>query len=491
MPPAPASRVRALNPAPENPGGAYVLYWMTMNRRPGFNFALEHAAAAAARLGKPLLILEALRLGYAWASERTHAFILQGMAANAAAFAAGPARYFPYVETAPDAGKGLLAALAGRACLVVADDWPCFFLPRMLAAAARQVPAALLAVDSCGLSPLAATDRAYPSAFAFRRFLQKTLPGHLAAQPAADPLAGLRLPRLAGLPADIAQRWPAAPAAALAAEAGFLAGLPIDHAVSPAPIRGGFADGRAALDRFIAARLPHYLERDHPDAAASSGLSPWLHFGHVSAHEVFAAVSAAEGWSPARLGVKAAGKREGWWGLSPAAEAFLDQVVTWRELGFNFCARRTDHDQYASLPDWARATLAAAAGDRRPYLYRLDELERAATHDPLWNAAQRELVATGVMQGYLRMLWGKKILEWSPTPRAALAAMIELNNRYALDGRDPNSYSGIFWVLGRYDRPFARRPVFGQVRCMTSDSARRKLKLRAYLARWGPGGAGV
>ncbi|MFH1058447.1 MAG: deoxyribodipyrimidine photolyase [Pseudomonadota bacterium] len=494
MPPAPAMRVRALNRAlnlaPENPGGAYVLYWMTMQRRPGFNFALEHAAAAALRLGRPLVVLEALRLGHAWASDRLHAFILQGMAANAAAFAAGPALYHPFVETTPGAGKGLLAALAKRACLVVADDWPCFFLPRMLTAAARQVEAAgaaMVAVDSCGLMPLAATEREYPSAYVFRRFLQKTLPGHLAAFPAADPLAGLDLPRLAGLAEAITRRWPAAPAAALAAGPEFLAGLAIDHGVPPASARGGFVAGGAVLRKFIAENLPRYLERNHPDAAAASGLGPWLHFGHVSAHEVFAAVVAAEKWSPARLGVKANGKREGWWGMSPAAEAFLDQLVTWRELGFNCCARRPDYDQYASLPAWARATLEAAAGDRRPYTYRLDQLDRAATHDELWNAAQRELVATGVMHNYLRMLWGKKILEWSPTPQAALAAMIALNNRHALDGRDPNSYSGIGWVLGRYDRPFARRPVFGQVRCMTSDSARRKLRLKAYLARWAGG----
>jgi len=486
----PAIRLRSLNSRPVDPTGEWVLYWMTMQRRPGFNFALEHAVSEAARLGRPLVILEALRLGYARASERGHAFVLQGMAANARALAGRPVLYFPYVELEPDQGQGLLAALAQRACLVVADDHPGFFLPRMLAAAGRQVPVQLLAVDGCGLLPLMAASQAYPSAYAFRRFLQKQLPGHLAAFPAADPLAGRDLPRLAELPADIVQRWPAAPAAALAAAPEFLAGLPIDHTVPPVELSGGWRAAGERLETFLQDSLPRYLERNHPDAEAASGLSPWLHFGHISPHQVFAALARREAWGPQRLGAKPAGKREGWWGMSPPAEAFLDQLVTWRELGFNAARHLPDHDQYDSLPGWARQGLAAAAGDPRPYLYRLEQLRVAATHDELWNAAQRQLNQTGVMHNYLRMLWGKKILEWTASPQEALAVMLELNDRLALDGRDPNSICGIFWVLGRYDRPFGRHPVSGPLRPMTSASARRKLRLKQYLARWGGEGGG-
>lgn len=482
---APEIRLRSLNSQTVDPAGEWVLYWMTMQRRPGFNFALEHAASEAARLGRPLVILEALRLGYPRASERSHAFILQGMAANARALAGRPVFYFPFVETIPDQGKGLLAALAARACLVVADDHPGFFLPRMLAAAGRQIPVQSLAVDGCGLLPLAAAGQAYPSAHAFRRFLQKELPGHLAACPVPDPLAGLVLPRLAGLPAEITRRWPTAPAPALAAAPGFLAALAIDHSVPPAPLVGGWQAARQRLAAFLNHGLSRYLERHHPDAEAGSGLSPWLHFGHISPHEVFAALAARENWGPQRLGAKPAGQREGWWGMSPPAEAFLDQLVTWRELGLNAARHLPDYDQYESLPAWARQGLAAAAGDPRPFRYRLEQFRAAATHDQLWNAAQRQLNQTGVMHNYLRMLWGKKILEWTASPQEALAVMLELNDRLALDGRDPNSICGVFWVLGRYDRPFGRRPVSGPLRPMTSASARRKLRLRQYLARWG------
>jgi deoxyribodipyrimidine photo-lyase len=160
----------------------------------------------------------------------------------------------------------------------------------------------------------------------------------------------------------------------------------------------------------------------------------------------------------------------------------LDQLITWREVGFNMCARRKDYDRYAALPDWARQTLADHAADRREYVYTLAELENAQTHDPLWNAAQRELVVHGRMHNYLRMLWGKKILEWSATPQKAAAAMIHLNNKYALDGQDPNSYSGIFWTLGRYDRPWGpERPVFGKIRYMSSANTARKVRVKKYL----------
>jgi deoxyribodipyrimidine photo-lyase len=179
------------------------------------------------------------------------------------------------------------------------------------------------------------------------------------------------------------------------------------------------------------------------------------------------------------------GKRSGWWGLSADAEAFLDELVTWRELGLNFCAQRADYDRYESLPAWARATLERHARDRRPHVYALEQLERAQTHDELWNAAQNQLRVEGRIHNYLRMLWGKKILHWSASPREALAILIELNNKHALDGRDPNSYSGIFWTLGRFDRPWGpEREVFGTVRYMSSESTRRKLRVEDYVARW-------
>jgi deoxyribodipyrimidine photo-lyase len=284
--------------------------------------------------------------------------------------------------------------------------------------------------------------------------------------------------------AAIVTRWPPAPAALLDAGAP-LDGLPIDHEVRPGPLSGGPVAGARRLQAFLDAGLDGYLEaRDHPDLDAGSGLSPYLHFGHVAAHQVLEGVLTREGWTPERLSPRAIGAREGWWGLSPSAEAFLDQAITWRELGFNMSDKRADADQFDSLPPWAIATLEKHAADPREHLYSLDAFAAASTHDPLWNAAQRQLLTEGRLHNYLRMLWGKKILEWTRTPREALGIMVELNNKYALDGRDPNSASGIFWVLGRYDRPWGpERPVFGTVRYMSSENAARKLRVREYLRR--------
>jgi deoxyribodipyrimidine photo-lyase len=231
--------------------------------------------------------------------------------------------------------------------------------------------------------------------------------------------------------------------------------LPIDHSVRAVALRGCRRAGRKLLEVFMAARFTEYAsQHNQPDADAISGLSPYLHFGHISAHEIFTALAGREQWAPAALRRKPTGKREGWWNMSGAAEQFLDQLVTWRELGFNFAAHRDDYDRHESLPAWAQETLARHSIDRRDHRYSLRRFEQASTHDDLWNAAQRQLVQEGRIHNYLRMLWGKKILEWTPSPEKALEIMLELNNKYALDGRDPNSYTGIFWVVGRYGRPW-------------------------------------
>jgi deoxyribodipyrimidine photo-lyase len=485
----PALRIRACNHAAARADGGFVLYWMIAQRRASWNFALQRALEWAQRLGRPLLVLEALRCGYRWASDRLHRFVLDGMADNAAAFAAAGVAYHAYVEDAPDAGKGLLAALSATACVVVTDEFPCFFLPRMVAAAAELCPVLMEAVDGNGLLPLRAATAASPSAYAFRRFLQRELAPHLERFPAVEPLAGHRLPRLARIPAAIAARWPMAASDLLTGSAAALARLPIDHRVGVVATRGGAAAARARLRGFLDRDLARYVEsRNAVDDGAASGLSPYLHFGHMSAHQVVAEMLGREGWSPARLSGRHDGKKGGWWGASAAAEAFLDQMVTWRELGYVFAHLRPDHERYESLPPWARATLEAHAGDPREHRYTLAQFAAAETHDPLWNAAQTELLREGRMHNYLRMLWGKKILEWTAHPREALAVMIELNNRYALDGRDPNSSSGICWCLGRFDRPWApQRPVFGQIRFMSSASTLRKLRLKGYLATYGAG----
>lgn len=483
--PTPDIRVTPCNDSEINPDGEYVLYWMIAHRRLRHTFALERAAERAAALDLPLVIFEPLRVGYRWASDRMHRFILDGMGEHEAALADTTATYYPYVEPEAGAGEGLLAALAARAALVVTDDWPCFFIPRMVAAAASQVDVLVEMVDANGVLPLRAADRVYTTAYSFRRGLHKMLPAHLADTPMAHPLKLLPGRELADDALDdVLARWPrASPELLEQGNTDALAALPIDHSVpAVAETPGGWTAARARLDAFIADALAGYKDgRNDPSDDGASNLSPYLHFGHIGAHEVFAEVMATCGWTPDDVADKATGKREGWWNASEAAESFIDELVTWREIGFNLTHHTDDYDQFDSLPDWAKTTIAEHADDEREHVYTLQQFEDAETHDPLWNAAQTQLVRTGEMHNYLRMLWGKKIIEWTAHPSDALDVMVELNNKYALDGRDPNSYSGIFWCLGRYDRGWTERPIMGKLRYMTSASTRRKYKVDGYI----------
>lgn len=481
--PVPATRLRDANQAPLRRERAYVLYWMTAQRRLHDSFALDHAVWLTRELGKPLVVLEALRVAYPYASDRLHRFVLDGMADDVAEARDSRAVLHSYVETSPGEGSGLLEALAEDACVVVTDDHPSFFLPRMLAAAARKLDVRLVAVDGNGLLPMRLPTPVHRTAYAFRRELQKLLPPQLLHIPSERPLEALPPVPMARLDPAISARWPSSTEAELRAPS-LVASLPIDHSVPVVPGRvGGSREAERTLEAFVQTRLSRYLDRSSPDADATSGLSPYLHFGHVGAHRVFRAVVGSS-LERARLAPNG-GKREGYYGLDAARESFLDQLVTWRELGFHFALQVPENDRYASLPDWAKKTLDEHRHDPRPFLYDRATLARAATHDPVWNAAQRELLETGTMHNYMRMLWGKKILEWTSSPEEAFEIVLELNDRYALDGRDPNSYSGIGWVFGRFDRPWApKRPVFGSIRYMSSASALRKLDLERYLSRF-------
>jgi deoxyribodipyrimidine photo-lyase len=488
----PPLRVRSLNRKRVNPEGEFVLYWMLANRRVRSNFALQRAVDWSITLRRPLVIFEPVGCRGHWNSDRTHAFVIAGMRDNAEALsrASSAVGYVPYAEPKPRAAAPLLDELLGRSAVVVTDDFPCYIVPKVIEAGARRSPVLCEAVDTNGLLPMRAAEQTFTTAYSFRNFLQKTLRPHLGEFPEKNPLSRVgRPPCPPELLAKVLNTPGIVSGASLENPADVVAKLPIDHGVAPGLQTGGPVAGLAMLTRFVEHRLPRYGEhRNDPDDEAASGLSPYLHFGHVGVHQIFSEVVSTEDWSVEQVSSKAGGKREGWWNLSPTVESFLDELITWRELGFNFCSRHDNYDQYESLPDWARETLEEHASDRRPVIYDFDTLDSASTHDELWNAAQRQLVREGRMHNYLRMLWGKKVLEWSPSPQEAIQHLIELNNRYAIDGRNPNSYSGIFWVFGRYDRAWGpERPIYGKIRYMTSDNTRRKLKLDRYLRTYRPG----
>jgi deoxyribodipyrimidine photo-lyase len=473
------ARLRRLNDRRIRAGGDYVLYWMQLYRRLACNHALDYALRCAEELHEPLVVYEGLRLDYPWASRRLHAFVLQGMADNAAAAAKLGLNYWPFVESQPGEGKGLVHRLAARAALVVTDDVPCFVAPEQGAALARRCEAPVFAVDSNSVVPLSLLGPAVGAAAHLRPRIHKAFAGawpHRAAtRPKPSQAARARV-------APVFELWHAQDPLACASE------LPLPD---PPPVKampGGRVAGLARLRGFLKTRLRGYAEeRSHPCAPAeghASGLSPYLHFGHVSIEEVVqGALATIGGWTPDALDPGCRGKREGFYTHDADVDSFLDEAITWRDVGFqwHWTRRRDTASLETALPGWALATLRAHAGDARAYVYSPEEWEQGATHDPLWNAAQRELRATGSIHNYLRMLWGKKVLEWSRTPEEAYATLVHLNNKYALDGRDPNSWTGILWCFGLFDRPWApERKVLGVLRYMSSENTARKFDLKPY-----------
>lgn len=482
----PDIRIDRLNDQPIRADGRFVLYWMSSARRPAWNFGLDRAVELAVEHCRPLLVVETLACDAPWMNPRHGALVLAGMEANAKALRKRRAGYVPCVAADSARLARVLDAAASKAVAVVADWWPLREAAQFTTDLADVCPVQFERVDSNGLLPLAATDHAYPTAHAFRRFLQRALPDHVACPPAADWTLPPRFPRADGL--DVKKSKNLLATSEDVAEDGFalMVRCSKQPEVRPVTLPCGSAAGGDAVLRFLEHRLPRYAtERNQPEGDAPSGLSPYLHHGHVSPHFVFAVLAQRQKWSPDRLAERVSGSREGWWGMDASAESFLDELVTWRELGFNMTMHRDDYDDPESLPEWARRTLADHAGDRRSHEYSFETFRDGSTHDELWNAAQGQLRKEGIIHNYLRMLWGKKILEWSPDWPSALETMIALNNTYAVDGCDPNSYSGIFWVLGRYDRAWGpERAVYGKVRYMSSANTARKVRVRTYVKQY-------
>jgi deoxyribodipyrimidine photo-lyase len=244
-----------------------------------------------------------------------------------------------------------------------------------------------------------------------------------------------------------------------------VAACEIDHTVPPGAVRGGPRAGQRRLEQFLETGLPRYAEeRSDPNAGATSGLSPYLHFGNISPIDVL-------------LRAKEAGPAEQF-------AKFQDELLTWRELAFNFTHFNPRHRTVEAIPAWARAELSAGESDARPALYSAEELEQGRTASALWNAAQMAYVRDGWMPNPLRMLWGKSVIQWTRNAAEALAILEHLNNKYSLDGRDPSSYLNLQWVFGKFDRPFYRRPIYGTVRYMSLKAAEKKFDVDAVIARY-------
>jgi deoxyribodipyrimidine photo-lyase len=448
-----SSRVTKLNNASENKKGRYVLYWMQMFKRASHNYALNFAIQMANERRLPLVVYEGLTFSYPWASDRFHTFILEGVEEKQAEFSERGIRYVFYLQRNERDPRQVVAQLAREAALLVTDDYPCFIIPRhneRISQLDRQV----YAVDGNGMIPLSALPKEEYAAYTIRPKINRLLPDlpRIISTPhveIANPTLDLDCPETIVSAENIAE---------------LVSQCDIDHTVKPSDrYRGGTKAARQRLTHFVQHILPHYDKtQKEPSLDGVSRLSPYLHFGFISIQEVVAAVEKAKAPN--------AGK-----------EAFLEQAIVRRELSFNFTRHNPHYDSLQSLPDWALQTMRDHADDPRPELLDADKIEAADTYDELWNAAQRELLVTGHLHNYVRMLWGKRVIEWQRSYEMAFELLVHLNNKYALDGRDPNSYAGILWCFGKHDRPWFDREIFGTIRYMTSQSMAKKFNARRYM----------
>jgi deoxyribodipyrimidine photo-lyase len=458
------SRVRSLKAgAPATPGGP-VVYWMSRDQRSSDNWALLHAADCAARSGVPLAVAFNLVPSFLNAQARHFGFMLRGLRETAASLQEHGVSFL-LVRGAPgERIPALLTSLGASLC--VTDFSPLREGRAWRDAVAAASPCPVQEVDAHNVVPVwEASDKQEYAARTIRPKITAKLPAYLTPFPALPPCAPWPAAGVPGQPAP--PDWDALIAEAVAggSQPG---GVPEVYWLAP-----GEAAASVALANFLSpARLKLYEKRNDPNVPqALSGLSPYLHFGVLSAQRCALAAREASRATPA---------------LAKAVEGWIEELVVRRELSDNFCYHQPNYDNVAGASDWARQSLQLHAADKREHLYSTAELEAGKTADRLWNAAQMELVHVGKMHGFMRMYWAKKILEWTASPEQALADAILLNDKYSLDGRDPNGYVGCMWsICGIHDMGWAERAVFGKIRYMNYAGCKRKFNVEGYIARIG------
>jgi deoxyribodipyrimidine photo-lyase len=440
-------RVRRLNEKDVRDGD-YVLYWMQEAQRAEYNHALEYAVQRANELGQRLLVVFGLTADYPEANLRHYAFMLEGLRDVEEAIQQRGIRFVVQFglpdEVALEYGKNASMMVCDMGYMRPQKGWR-----EKVASEARCL---VTQVETEVVVPveLASDEREHAA-----RTLRPKIRRHL-----DDFLCKLEPTEIEQSSLDIE-----AEGLDLVDIDAVLDGMELDRSVGPVSrlYKGGASEAKAILDKFIETRLETYVEhRNQPQTDDVSHMSKYLHYGHIS---------------PVYVALKIRGSD----GPQDDVDSYLEEVIVRRELSMNFCHYTPDYDSYSNLPDWAKETLEEHAKDQREYVYTREQLENAETHDEYWNAAMKEMVHTGYMHNYMRMYWGKKILEWTETPQEAYATTLYLNNKYFLDGRDPNSFANVAWVFGQHDRGWTERGVFGKVRYMSAGGLERKAKPEQYV----------
>jgi len=431
--------------------GEYVLYWMQQSQRAEENHALEYAVELANHLKQSLLVVFGLMDDYPEANLRHYTFMLEGLQETQQALAKRgiqmTIRLGNPAQVALQAGKTASVIVCDRGYLHHQNQWR-----REVAAKAN---CRVVQVESDVVIPIeVVSDKAEYAARTIRPKILRQLPNYL------KPIRNLPLNKPSS---NLAEKG-----LDLNNILAVLKKMPIDRGVEPISVffKGGTSRAKKAFDRFIHHKLQFYDDHSNqPQTNDISHMSMYLHFGQIS--PLYLALKIRD--------MKQAGALN--------QDAFLEQLIVRRELAMNFVHYTPSYDRYDCISAWARQTLAEHESDSRPHLYSPGQLEKAQTHDPYWNAAMNEMRYTGFMHNYMRMYWGKKILEWRKTPQLAFKTILALNNKYFVDGRDPNSYTGVAWIFGVHDRPWKERPIFGKIRYMAASGLERKCDIQAYVAK--------
>ncbi|MEW6381566.1 MAG: deoxyribodipyrimidine photo-lyase [bacterium] len=452
-----SGRIRQLNDKGIRGEGDYVLYWMQQSQRGEYNHALEFAIQKANDLQQPLLVVFGLTDDYPEANLRHYVFMLEGLREVESHLAARGIRMIACFGR-PDQ----VALAAGRrASLIVCD---CGYLRHQKAwrsEVAAKAPCSVCQVETEVIVPVEiVSDKAEYAARTIRPKITRHLDDYLVGLQPLLPERQLLDLQVADITADTRVDL-----SDIQTVLGRL--KKIDRGVDPVTRfhKGGTGEAKRRFQEFIRDSLSNYSEnRDQPQTDFVSHMSMYLHFGQISPLYLALQIKEASGS-----------------GLEQNTAAFLDELIIQRELTINFVHFTPDYDSFTCLPGWAIKTLLAHQYDKREYLYTPEQLESSQTHDPYWNAAMKEMKYTGYLHNYLRMYWGKKILEWSPTPEDAFRTALAINNKYFLDGRDPNSFANVAWIFGLHDRPWKERPVFGKVRFLSAQGLERKCDIWAYV----------
>jgi deoxyribodipyrimidine photo-lyase len=445
-----AGRVKVINRRQFNTNGKYIIYWMSHSHRANFNHSLEFAIELSNQSGKPLLAYFPITDKYKHSNARYYKFMLDGILEAKKSVEERGIKFA--IEKVNDI-KQRIIELSENAYALITDKAYLKYYRKLNKYIADRLDVPVYEIESDVCVPVEiASDRQEPYAFTLRKKIYSLLDKYIIELKAREP-------KIKSVSFDFGIEE-----ITFNNSLEILNILNIDKSVSLSPFVGGYSQARKYLEEFIEKKLHRYKEfRSHPELDYQSNLSPYLHFGQISPIEVVLEVLSKYGRNDENV------------------DSFFNELIVWRELARNFCYYNPNYNQYEGIPDWAKETLEEHKNDKREYVYTIEELENAKTHDEYWNSAQLELLKTGKMHNYMRMYWCKKLIEWTDDPKKAFDIACYLNDKYELDGRDPNGYAGISWCFGTHDRPWKERKIFGKIRYMSASGLEAKFDIKKYV----------